>query len=722
MRKAAVLILTLLLLAAAPFLCAAAAEEEESIPTGVMDAQTSAAITQQDAEAAEPVSAASASPYTAEFALGDTRTLHGIFSNVQHYFRIPDYCVPESLTLRCSYECSELILKRISSLTFSLNGTPFYSCPLDGANVLSLTVPISLIKEGYNLLEIDSYVRLTDDENCVDDYAGANWINLDGSTSLTLGFRLSEDAGLLRQYPYPLLSLMDTTGENCAVAVSDEAADAELEAALIALGGLGASVQSPNEILLSPFSAQDREHVLYFGLYDNTSADLLKLLEGEEPADGQAIIRRAQANGRDIIIVTSRSGDALTEAARLLSNSARVKQLATETERVSEGATAALAQSVSDGTLSGLYSLDQILGHGMSFVGPFDQRATITLPVSSDYTLPVQSKISLNMRYSENLDFNRSLVSVYWGSDTPIASKRLTREGAYGDTLVFTIPADLVGKSGNTLTIAFDLEIQDLFCTPRQEEMPWAYITGDSTLYLPEGAYGLERLNHLPAPFQRENAFNDVLCLVSNSPAGSELTLLGRVATVLGSGTNGAGTLKVKRISEFNAETDGNMNLLVVGDSARHPGVMMFNSLLYLQYNEDGTALTSSALQTFSEAYASTVGAVQLIASPYAEERSILVVSSSSSEGLSRLVSLWSQERLRWYFSGSALVIDDKLNVTTYTPAEETKKEEEQKPSLIEVVNSNRSPLLFVLIAAGSMALLLVVAVVLVSRAYKRKK
>ena len=242
MRKAAVLILALLLLATAPFLCAAA-EEEESIPTGLKDAQTGAAIDRQDADAAEPVSAASQSPYTAEFALGSTRTLHGIFSNVQHYFRIPDYCVPESLTLRCSYECSELILKRISSLTFSLNGTPFYSCPLDGANVLSLVVPISLIKDGYNLLEIDSYVRLTDDENCVDDYAGANWINLDGSTSLTLGYRMSEDAGLLRQYPYPLLSLMDPTGENGAVAISDEAANAELEAALIALGGLGASVQ-----------------------------------------------------------------------------------------------------------------------------------------------------------------------------------------------------------------------------------------------------------------------------------------------------------------------------------------------------------------------------------------------------------------------------------------------------------------------------------------------
>ena len=71
---------------------------------------------------------------------------------------------------------------------------------------------------------------------------------------------------------------------------------------------------------------------------------------------------------------------------------------------------------------------------------------------------------------------------MYWG-ETPIASKKLTKERSSGDELTFTIPADVVGTSAGKVSIAFDLEIQDLICTPRQMDMPWGYVTKDSILY-----------------------------------------------------------------------------------------------------------------------------------------------------------------------------------------------------------------------------------------------
>ena len=49
-----------------------------------------------------------------------------------------------------------------------------------------------------------------------------------------------------------------------------------------------------------------------------------------------------------------------------------------------------------------------------------------------------QNVVDIKMRYSDNLDFDRSLVTLYWG-DTPVASKKLSHEFADNDTFSFLI-------------------------------------------------------------------------------------------------------------------------------------------------------------------------------------------------------------------------------------------------------------------------------------------
>ena len=142
--------------------------------------------------------------------------------------------------------------------------------------------------------------------------------------------------------------------------------------------------------------------------------------------------------------------------------------------------------------------------------GRFNKEERIYLPFENDYILSSEGKITLKFRYSENLDFTRSLITVFWG-DVPIASKKLQKENAEGDELIITMPSDVVGSTSKSIKITFDLEIADLLCTLRQDQMPWSYIAEDSVLYLPSQTNSISSFSYIPSPYQNKGRFADTL-------------------------------------------------------------------------------------------------------------------------------------------------------------------------------------------------------------------
>ena len=256
-------LLALMLAALLVFSCAAA--EETEIPSGVVDNFVQSEIEKQqsasDATAFE--AGAAAGEYYADFTFGGVQTLSGITTTLSLYANLPKYAKPVSAVLRLSYTASDLILTDISSLTYYMNGTPFGSSKIvarsDGAQtVLYVSVPVELLTTGYNLLEILSYVRLTDDEGCRDDYNGANWVKIADTTCLRIYYEISDDADELYMYPYPFISLMNPDGAESVVAVSDAADEAELTAARQELQSAIVSLPNfPAEIVPEGKTAED---------------------------------------------------------------------------------------------------------------------------------------------------------------------------------------------------------------------------------------------------------------------------------------------------------------------------------------------------------------------------------------------------------------------------------------------------------------------------------
>lgn len=524
-------LLALMLAALLVFSCAAA--EETEIPSGVVDNFVQSEIEKQqsasDATAFE--AGAAAGEYYADFTFGGVQTLSGITTTLSLYANLPKYAKPVSAVLRLSYTASDLILTDISSLTYYMNGTPFGSSKIvarsDGAQtVLYVSVPVELLTTGYNLLEILSYVRLTDDEGCRDDYNGANWVKIADTTCLRIYYEISDDADELYMYPYPFISLMNPDGAESVVAVSDAADEAELTAAMMLMAGMGNSLSAQNAMTLCRLSDAKSENVLYVGLKKNTPEHLLSLLTQSVPATG-ALAQRATDGDTSYLLIVAEEEAALSEAAALLSDTSRVAQLHTSQTYVSVGEAQqyALASETSGLTLAGQYTIKDISGNGISFSGPFTQKMTIYLPVAKDYVLSSESRFSFDIRYSENLDFDRSLVTFYWGTSIPLYSHKLTKEGATGETLTFSVPADAIGEAGSSITVVFDLEIKDLDCTVRSMNTPWAYIAANSSLYLPAGENTTLNLANLPAPFQRASRMNNVVMILSDDATQTELTL-----------------------------------------------------------------------------------------------------------------------------------------------------------------------------------------------------
>ncbi len=704
-------------------------ETEERMPLGVNDL-----IVQQELERQSELEQAFQNArldgaYFADYGFGSVQYIRGIYSVLSLYVEVPEYVTPTMALMRVCYTASDLILSDLSSMTFYMNGTPFYSTyvrvGVDRARtVLYIAVPVELLVPGYNLLEIGAYVRLTDNEGCTDDYNGANWIKFDESTCLRIAYELSEKAEELSVFPYPFLSMMDQTGAECAITVSDVMDNDELTAAMNLMAGLGTALSAQNDVEVARISDTSRKHVIYFGLKDNTPDRLLALLNQEVPPTG-ALIQRVTDGEREYLLVIASERAALLEAARLLNDESRISQLHDRTAHVSVGEARAYIEAgkLSALAVEGQYTFKDILGHGASFVGPFHQTATLYLPVPEDYVLSSEGKFTFHIRYSENLDWDRSLMTVYWGNSLPMYSRKLTRDGADGETVAFSVPADAVGVAGTYLTITFDLEVKDLDCTPRQLNMPWAYIAENSVLYLPQGEKVSLSLGNRPAPFQRNSRMNDVLVVLPALPDAEELNLCGRAVAMLGAGSDPYGSMSVIRDHEFTEVSHADRNLVLVGKASTNRMIASLNGSLHFRYTDDLTRFESNDKLILNQQYAAEVGVIQLLVSPYSVNRAMLVISAPASEGIRALTERLSSEKLRWALNREAVLVDThgQANSYQFTTAAAVENGEEA-PSFKRVIMENREPIILLLTGLGSMLVVFIGILILTLRAHRRNK
>lgn len=727
MKKLLFLFLTLMIILISAW--GAGAEEEAAGEPTAEPVSASAYVFASDPETAgEPQRTRPMTPDTQHvkaFRYSSTIVLRGIFEKSGYFFNVPAYWDTRYAFAQIEYTVSPMIQDVPASLTFFINDHPIYSCGVDYGNgasqIVFVSIPPEYLNTGYNEFAITGYVRLYDDDGCLDDFSGANWVSISEASFIEAGYDLKDFGHQISFYPYPLISTMDETGEALSIYVPGQALEEELRAAFLLRADLGNETGSEDRIGFRTLTQglPSSGNALIVAQADRLPEQVRRQLPEEVDLTREgAYVCLFGSDGGYTMVVTAARAEQLIEGVHMLMDEERVSQEKADWAFVPSGTSdlvvANRAQSalIENGeTIKGITNRN-----GIDFIGPFHQESILYLPFSGGFVLGEGGKVDLKMRYSDNLDFDRSLVTVYWG-ETPVASKKLDREKAALDTFSFMMPSDVVGTHAASVKIAFDLEIKELYCTKRADEMPWAYVSGDSTLFFPAGNASTYDLSLRPYPFQRLGIFNHLAVVVPDVMDEAEYAAFGRLAALMGTDAAPYGTMRVWYASRYPYETE-NAHVIVLGTWQDNALLQTLNERLSFPFAEEGKRFASNEQLVLSERYAGEICILQYLRSPFQEERAVLAVCAPDSQTLSLLDRYAAVQERTWAMAGDAFLIDRDLETKSFRFL---KDEPVEKATLRERLEVHRDAVLFTLVSTSAM-LMILIAVVLILLRYRRNR
>lgn len=688
-------------------------------------------------EAAEPSAKRPNLPtaaYTTDFQWDDTQIMHGIVSSADLYFKIPNYWKPVYACMKLEYNLSSTMKDNLSSLTFSINGEPFYSCKVDykagEKQTVYVQIPLNLLKNDIqsssNYLTVTGYSRLSSDDECIDEDSDANWITLGKNSGVEMGYDLVDAAGSLSLYPFPYVSSVNQTGKNTSIAIASPDDDTAVADSMLIMQNLSTQCKKINDLEAGPYNEiteLDRQNLIVISLTKDLPEQFKATVSQFESQlkDNVLIISDKSIPGKNVLLIVSDTSEGLAEAPSFLADSNRLSQVNGISTLIKIGTTKKMADSRLQNALNvNQFTFEEMTGGGMDFLGAFNQEKTLFLPVSSDYTLSPSAKVSLKFRYSKNLDFNRSVFTVYWG-DVPIASKKLELDKADGDELTFTVPSDVAGTNSTSMKFNFNLQIPEAKCIKSHDLMSWAYITKDSMLYLPTGSDVPMQFDNIPAPFQKGGLFNELLLVTTDNRSINELTLLGRVLALYGNNADPYSTLKVKKAKDLNTNA-ADYNIITTGTPQDNSFIKKLNDNLFFKYDDAGTQFLTNNKLILTDDYSKSVGSMQLLESPYAKNRALLVVTGPNDTALSSVRDLVSDSTLSWNIKKDCVLVDASGKAKTFQF--KSTKSNEDKPSFAKTIADNKTSLLFALAATAIMIVFFLAAVLILirSRVSKNKK
>lgn len=635
----------------------AAAPREATTPQEATAPRSLAAPT----EAAAPRSASGlrakseARSYAVPFAGGGT-LLTGSSGSAETTFRLPSYWEGARVKVVLDVQADGTARKESSAVTLSVNGSPFHSfhpgTEADGAmQHLEIAIPSDLLVKDGNVLRLETRLfGSTDERACKEDSKSGHWLRIAGSSRIVADYAIRPLDGSIRDFYARLTGQDNIAAGRSLVALPEDAQPAEWEAGVYALAGFSRSNPLSEEAIpLLPYnreSLQGIEYAVLIGLYDRLPQEIRAAVpENVE----QGILRLVTLEGRAMLVVTSRSPELLAKAARLAANPELMNQAAANAVPVEAATDVAMPSAGFDREI-------RLTETGDELKGPFHREHSFYIPMPVNLALGNASKVRLSFRYGENLNFDRSLLTVKING-VPIGSKRLHKELANGDQAVFTVPRNLAVSGGFTVTAAFDLEAAFDPCSYRQEETPWAYIAPDSLLQL-QTREGTELLfNHYPYPLVQGGQFASVSVVLPDERGGYVYRTVGNLFNLLGRYTSGnTGEVRFHGSSPTEEELAGR-NVIAIGSFRNNAVIRTHNDKLYFRYDGEGNRFVSNEKISLEAAYGAAAGTLQLLPSPYGSG-GMLVVTGAMPEAVYRASRLLAGEEARWRVYGDGVLTD----------------------------------------------------------------
>lgn len=646
-------------------------------------------------------------------------SLSGVTAARSLYIQLEDYWNVSDLTLHLDYQATQLTRGEESSVTLAMNGTKFYSFrPVvddQKKQSLSVSVPKELLIKGSNTLSIEGYIITNlPDQICVPIEKRDNWLELYKTSFSTTTFTKTDTINSIREFNQQFVGLDTLKEKKSAIGVPSNSESQELEAAVYALSGFAKSNRSEeNAIPMLPFhdpKLEARETVAIVSLYDQLPEQWKQAL-GQVNVDNKALIRVANTDHQSALIITSKDPAMLEKAGRLVGNQTLVSQLDGQEKWVDANTNV----DTPDVTVRRDVTLTET---GDKLTGMMHQEKSYFVSLPANRFIAEASKISLDFRYSDNLDFDRSLVTILI-NNTPIGSKKLTKELSNQDQLTLTIPKNLDVSGNFSVTVAFDLELKSAGCIELQDQMPWAYITKESMLQLNTKDRTDLLFNNYPNPFLRDASFNKIAVMLPTEMDSYTYLTVGNLFHLLGKYAE-ANTGEVVFFNQQNMPKESELeqyNLISIGSYKSNPWVQKHNKELFFKYSQDGAGIVSNEKISIEEDYGKRIGTLQLLQSPYAPGYGWLAVTGASSKYDYLASNLLATEQGKWKVYGDGIVTDIDGNLQAFRFK---KQAEEEGNSLLNEL-AERGDVLGFIVVLGLIFIMVVISLILLIRKYRKR-
>lgn len=595
-----------------------------------------------------------------------TTTLRG--DQVGTTFFIPgpaDFVVGTTSFLDLDLIPSQLLAKE-STMVVLWNGVPVHNRQIGGATGLpehvTIPIPVQLIDPENNRLEFQAQLRLITDTCDVAVDSPARNVTILGTTRVRYSFadpRIPRPAAVrpdLARYPLPFFSGTHPQPAPVRFVIPDRPTPAELTAlarVAVQLGqyagfrGIKVELQRASDVREGDL---DRTHTVLVG--KPSSLPLLLRLTGAPLAqdrdgrfldergtpvrDDTGVVMTMQAPwspSRGVLVVSGRTDDAVTKAGLALAGRDGIGALRGGYALVPDVTSYTSVSTVTAIRLSDLGRTDEQINNG---VGERSISFTVFLPaVAKDASVPFDVAVS----HSGLLDQNRSSMRVLV-NDVALESIALREIPPVHGVHRFELPGAAVRPGANAVKVEFSLRLPGFErgqCAALPLEQAWVVLHADSAFLAPTaaGKTGVEPdLSTYPYPFQRSGSLDETLVVIPDD-LGANPQALAQLLTELGRGTRS--TLQkptVVAVSQFDPARDAkDRDVVLFGLPADDRVLGDLGGRLPVEVGPDQRLLLSRDL-TIRVADLERLGVVEEIASPWAADRAVMVVTGTSTEGL----------------------------------------------------------------------------------------
>lgn len=655
----------------------------------------------------------------------DDVTINGVIGSTERFFNVSQNWDVKDLKLNLVYTKSELLDVNYSTITVFINGEPVSSKRLDGnrkyQDKWQVNIPKELVKSGYNSISIKAYKTISD-KICRDDSNTANWLVVHKQSDIELKYALKDNSNEIKDYASVFANIGNEAYIDTTFVLPDKYNSNELSSVMNLSLNMGQKLKGDKfklDVKLKSNLKEYNKNIIYIGGTNDTSTDFLNFLSDDEKnqAKNKAVIKQVISpfnKEKRMILIISDNGKALKNATKLICNNELLNELNSSSFIIDE------TKDVSDikKEIKNKLTLNDLGYNDFLLKGPFSQETNFDVSIPKNKISTAGSILNLKFRYAKNLDFERSLITVYV-NDKPISSKKLSLEKADNDILEVNLPTDVLGKNYYKIKVVFNLELKDLMCVTRDTDSPWAYILDSSFIKFDFKDNDSLNFKSYPYPFIDNQQANDINVVVSKNLNSSDLSNIANIIGNMGrDAVYNTGNLNVLTDSEF-LNTNKKGNLIVIGTPDDNSILKDINKDLYIKFDKNFSGFENNdKIKFLDDKYSKQLSTIQLINSPYSKSNSAIIVSSLDKNSLSSSVRYLSDNNLTRDLKGDAAVVNRDGGIQDINFKENNRSDEELEDNSSKF-KLEKASLTFILIA-GFLFLTVIISAILLILKYRK--